>query len=422
MMSMKNKKIICIIVAISFVSLPVFPYAIPINLFAPYDVLIRPALLGSLTFSCAVTAQTLGHIHGFQCNDDTNHDSIKTNPMQLWQDTQDGIAAFKGAPLGSGSFNYAQKLNWYDDNNVHGIFTPCGDFHVPVAIFGGFSWHIVPSTALTLYVPFYVMKLNTITWTEKHTHTSYEDVLTPDLLGDVQTYGSLCLKNSWQRSGFGDAALRLSWGRDFPQVRHMLRHVRTIIHGGLTFPTGRKADEDLPLAIPFGADGALGLLFGGSIELYFVHNMRLLCDVDFFQAMSTTDCRRFKTDPAQTDLMFINKVMCYKSPGFTQHFTVGLGRFWWQGKFSFDGAYQYTKHNDDTYYPCHTDVDQLWMNDSWSAREWTIHQCVFTAAYLGHNEPEDRWCSECSLSYQYGFQGKRSLIGQGLSVRCAVIF
>lgn len=389
------------------------------NLFNPYDILITPFEYGRYG-SFAVAYEGVIKAHGFRDDDDEFCTSFRNegNVLQLWQATQDGVAAIKGndpaSPLGQ-----LAQLFLMDDNGTQAIFRPCADVAVNNLMFAA-RYFICPNITIGAYLPFLTMDLKNVTWQEVHAGVSFEDTFNVDFIKTLEREGHINLFG-WQRRGLGDLAILGTGFLDFPQAKMLLKNVRLGLRGGLTFPTGKKSNENNVLGLPFGYDAGLGILAAAHIELELGYRVHFAIDTEFLHLFGTTRARRIKTDPAQTDLFLLNKAVTFREPGFTQHYTLYLDvRRFWRG-FTAQIAYQYLKHNEDEFFICSDHFDIGTVNGAESLQEWTTHHMVFLLKYDFY---PDSMVAQPTLTafYKQGFNGKRSIVANTAGLEFRVLF
>ena len=131
-----------------------------------------------------------------------------------------------------------------------------------------------------------------------------EAQLTEGLIKHIRDVSGLKL-DGWKRTGIGDLVVQATIMRDFEQRKPFLNNVRVQGRLGIDFPTGKRADEDRLLAIPFGNDGAWGVQFAGGIDLTFCYTLRAGIDAEFLYLFGNTRCRRLRSAEHQTDLLFL---------------------------------------------------------------------------------------------------------------------
>ncbi|MCL5875835.1 MAG: hypothetical protein M1114_05170, partial [Candidatus Dependentiae bacterium] len=91
---------------------------------------------------------------------------------------------------------------------------------------------------------------------------------------------------------------------------------------GFNLPTGKKQNEDLLMAVPFGYDGAYGIFGGAGIDILLAYIMKLGLDVELLHLFGNTRERRIKTNIDQTELLLLQKVSAYKDWGLYQRFNL----------------------------------------------------------------------------------------------------
>src|SRR5690606_2717844 len=100
---------------------------------------------------------------------------------------------------------------------------------------------------------YYTMELYNVHWRSTNANTTLESRLETSLIETVQEVAGLDVCG-WKRSGIGDLLAQARWMADFPQAKPVVTNVRAQARLGLSFPTGKKQDEDKILAFPFGND------------------------------------------------------------------------------------------------------------------------------------------------------------------------
>ncbi len=384
--------------------------AVPTNFFNPYDIhVVSQGIEPGYCSRINIANENSLEFYGFQPDDeDMCQDWRKRcNPLQLWQDSQDALAAVKGNDTLSCNGQFAQIFNIDDDNGTHGHLIPHGNLELRSLLFS-YQWALQEHFNVGFFLPLYWGKLSNVSWTEKNNHTTLEDDLVPRIIAALEKLGNMNLYG-WTRSGFGDATVLFSWLQDFPQAKSILRNVRTGLRGGLNFPTGKKEDINQLLAIPFGWDGGAGIIFDGYLELTLDWRMRLGLDVELMHLFGNTRTRRIKTDLAQTDLLFMTTACSYKDPGFTQHFTI-FGEYipHLVDGLTLRASYEFMRHNEDKLFLNTNAYDVLIANSAESLQDWTTHTAIFQILY----EPQGAYKALPNISffYKHGFNGKRALL------------
>ena len=94
----------------------------------------------------------------------TKEDS-KGNVLQLWQKTQNALAAFRGSGPETVIGEQLQSFNIDDNNQAHGIFKPCGTLQANNCMFGA-RFRIPYNITLAAYIPYRIAELKNVVWTE----------------------------------------------------------------------------------------------------------------------------------------------------------------------------------------------------------------------------------------------------------------
>lgn len=210
---------------------------------------------------------------------------------------------------------------------------------------------------------------------------------------------------------------------DFPQQKPLLDNVRVQGRLGINFPTGKRADEDLLLAIPFGNDGAWGIQFAGGIDLTFCYTLRAGVDAEFLYLFGNTRCRRVRTFEHQTDLLLLNKAEVFREYGLTQQFNIYLESCnFWRG-FSAKLNYQLLKRNDDRVDIASDRINSVPAQNAESLRDWTAHSLIFMGRYeLWKDYPDARVLPSILGWFKWGFNGKRAILANTIGLQLSVAF
>jgi len=382
------------------------------NLFSPYDILLRPQnpVLGQ--WQTTVAHESSVDEQSFQAEDPNgivgNEFSIPVRTLQLFQDEQNALAAFKGAQPNTNVSEFAQRFNLHDDTAEHARFDVRADLDVHNTMISTY-YHFYNGVSLSAHLPVIEMELSRLRFQENNANQTFEDRISPDIIDSIERMSGLDL-HDWQRTGVGDLATIVSWQRYFPQPKPLLRNVAIGLRSGLTFPTGEDRDEDKILGLPFGYDAGVGALVGGTLELWLGPYVRYGFDSERLHHLGETQFRRVQTDPAQTDLLLANKDYVFKEAGFVQHFTIfgkvqdvvpGLaGRI----------AYQYTRQQEDKLFLSNPRFDPVVANQAESLQEWSTHSLVFDVTYIFRSGEQERFKPYMSLFAKHGFNGERAIL------------
>lgn len=360
-----------------------------VNLLQPYDTLIRPQRNRYRTFDINFFAEGgLKDAQGFRFHDEESSGFCKpddqVNVLHIWNPDQNALKMLKGfdslSPIG-------QKLIQVDanDNEVRGHFCVTGDLELKGTFAVSTYWYFWDYLYLSLYLPAYSMQLKNVCWKNQTKDITEDDFrvrqyLTDDFFENVKALGNLDLQG-WDRTGVGDLTILVEFLRDFPQIRPLLKNVRINARGGLVLPSGKKEDVDKLFAVPFGYDGATGLLFGGGLDISLGYYFNTGFDVQIINLFGNTRDRRIKTDPQQTELLLLQKVSAYKDWGLVQRFNLYVEMYNIINGFSLLAGYQFFKQGDTTLAFCDCDFPVNVANTANSLQELTMHQAVVKASY-----------------------------------------
>lgn len=338
-----------------------------------------------------------------------------SSPLRIWNCEQDALKMLQGFPADSKIGKLSTLINAADDG-VRGHFQVGGCLDLLYNITGAARWHFSDDFIFGVYVPVRSMRLQNVVWKNLTLNLTDQDArvrtyLTDDFFANVQALGGLNLQG-WKRSGLGDITFLLEWLHDFEQEKPMLKNVRLNGRLGWIIPTGLKQDEDLLFALPFGNDGAFGLLFAGGLDLTFGCYFKAGLDVQLNHYFGNSKLRRIKTDKDQTDLLLLQKVCAYKDWGLTQQFNLYAEFFQFFKGFSFRIDYQYLKHGEDVLSLDTLDFSPTIANTARSLLDWTAHSAIFKLTYdMGYDKDcSSRINPQFSLFAKAPFNGKLSTL------------
>lgn len=396
----------------------------PVNLFRVDDKHLHPEYIPGRCAQFSFSAEGAIRIEG-------RNDEEPANILQIWQPKQDAFSMVQGfAPTST----IGQLLTSLQGAGVTGAgnqgkFTVTGDLSLFKGIFA-LRYQLPHNLVIGLHLPLYHTKLCNVNWLELTGEVTAADLfLRQNLTGDnfftnVNTLGDGLLLQGYSRTGVGDLTAMLEWFKDLPQKKALLSNVRLNARFGLSFPTGKKKDEDQLFSIPFGLDGSVGLIAGGGLDLSLRYYLQAGIDVAFLHQFSHVKKRRIKTHEDQTDLLLLQKEESIKDPGFSQRFTLYLeGHKFYKG-FSLRLAYQFWKHGEDKICLLSNDFSTEVANTAEHLDDWTIHNFVFT---LNHDFcgcfDEYSWVEpEFSFFYKLPFNGRRSVLAHTLGAQLTFSF
>ncbi len=396
-----NAQKIMLLIAL-FITFPLYS----LGLLRPFNILVRPQYTDNYRFQLGLLAET-------GISDRAFNDERASNVLRIWNCDQDALAMLDGFPVGSPQ---SQKRLEVDANNdgTRGHFFIDGDMDQRFggAVYGRLFFR--QNWSLSLYMPFYSMRLKNVQLCDRTQDITDEDVrvkelLTDDIVANMHDLGDgLCI-GPWDRSGPGDATLFVEWFRDFAQAKQLLKSARVSWRAGVSFPTGFRRDEDKLFAIPFGNDGAFAIPFGMGLDLTFAFHVRAGFNVTLTHTFANTRQRRIKTAHNQTDLFLLKKTDALIDWGLRQNFSLYTQLYRIAGGFSCMLGYEYIKHNEDKISLCGNEGSSEIANTAQYLQDRTLHEMVVRADYdVGLHLDEPTVYPRFSFYSRIPFNGKRS--------------
>ncbi len=381
------------------------------NLIRPFDPNFFPACHKGRKFQIAAIA-------GF--GDSRAHgrtvDGRPTNVLQRYYKEQDALAMLKGFPATSQQAQLGQQINVNDDNNQRGHFAVTGDLKVP---FAGSLWarfNFNHNVWVGVGLPIIAVNMKNVQWVDLTQNITLDDALTHDLVTDnfaanVAALGDGLQIGNWKKAGVGDLALYGGWRQQFFQEKKWIKEAIVNARIGVLFPTSVKKNQDIAVSFEFGNDGAFAIPLGAGLDLRYRRLFWAGLDIMMMKIFSHTKERRIQLDPAQTDLLLLQKAVTRRQYGMTQMFNLYLEPIIYKG-LSMRFAYECIKHGDDHLYTISNDFSSLTSNMSLALEEWTTHDIFIQAKYdqdYDHAEHEHRRVScEGMLFAKIPFNGKAS--------------
>ncbi len=389
----------------------------------PYDTLLRPEINLDRCYELAFWAEA-----GVRPARGYNEDDAIVNPLAIWQCNQDALAMLEGFPDGSQQSQLLTALNASDDG-VRGHACLNGKLNLDFG--GAFAarWYFLPHAWITALLPVYKVNLSDVTIADLTQKITAADMrvkhqLIQQLNRIVAQLGNNFSLDGWKRAGFGDLNLLCEFLFNFPQERPLLKNVEINGRCGFTLPTGKRADEDKLFAFPFGYDGAVGILYGGGLNVMLGSQFKAGFDVQLLHLFGNTRLRRIKTAFDQTDLLLLAKAEAYKDYGLTQRFNLFVQGYHLLGSgLSLLVGYQFLKHGDDHLALNECAFSSSIANSATSLEEWIVHSVEFNLHYDFAQHCPDSWAApQVSLFSRLPFGGKRAVAFTTVGVMIAVDF
>jgi hypothetical protein len=395
----------------------------PFNFFRPWDINLRPH------YWCGTKFQITGWAEGGLGSYAYNAAGNEVNALQIWGPTQNAVAMFQGFPLGSPERNFLDiVLGNPIDNGISGHLKPLGDFKGSAFGFAG-RYYAPHNITLSVHMPFYAMSVKNVRFFDLTQDVTMQDViirteLTDNFVNVVAQFDPTLNLKGWDRIGPGDLLFMAEWLRDFPQPKPILRNVGLNIRSSLSVPTGLQKKENDILSIPFGLDGAVGLIFGSGIMIHWWEYVAGGIDVEFMQLFGNIRERRIKTSADQSDLVLLAKARAHKEFGFTHRFNLFLEMYDVIPGLSASITYQFWKHGEDKLALNTNAFSNTIANTAQSLQDWTFHQFIYKLQYdaqllLGS---KSGWKPQVALFYKMPFNGQRALVSHTLGAIVSLSF
>lgn len=392
-------------------------------LLRPYDTLIRPEIYLDADYQLSAWMES-----GVRPGQGFNDDGLRVNPFAIWNVDQNALAMLQGFGADSPLTQLRNALDAQDDG-LRGHLLFQGDMQLDWGgAFGG-RWYFLPHAWFTAYIPFYKVRLTNVGFCDRTQMIDPADfrvrnMLTTPLRDLVAEFGNGLSLDGWKRSGPGDFNIMVEWMFPFPQQRPLLKLVEVEGRVGFTCPTGLKADEDKLLAFPFGYDGAVGILYGGGLNVGLGYCFKAGFDVQLLHLFGNTRNRRIKTSADQSDILLLAKTPAYKDYGLTQRFNLFVQAYHVWGGLSALIGYQFLKHGEDHLALNSCQYSTFFANTAASLDEWIVHSVEFNL----HYDFIQTWCQDTCWAPQFSlfsrlpFNGKRSIAFTTVGIMLAVDF
>jgi hypothetical protein len=384
-----------------------------INLFKPYDMMIRPYADYTECIQSYVTAE-----FGVGAAQAWNSEGKTSSPLTIWQNKQCGLEMLEGFPAQSKPTELLTSIN-ANAADDRGKLCINADVHLDIAGAGVFRYFFLNELAVSVYLPFYRYRLTDlciIDLTARNNPPSPQDFRVQTQLTDptvfvpvVQEIGCFNIQ-TWERTGLGDITFFVDWQRIFPQAKPVLTAVMVAARLGLSAPSGKHEDTDLLFAFPFGNNGSWSIPFGFTLETTFINYIYAGFDIELTQIFGRSNAERIMTAHNQTDLILLQKGQMYRDPGIEQQYSVFFGLKNLPEGLNFRAVYQYRKHGNDVISPFDNCVNGAIASEALSLEESTLHQAIIRLDYDFSAIMEDPCVApQLELFARIPFNGKRSV-------------
>lgn len=408
----------------------------PLGMFVPYDINIKLKKPATGHFQCNVFGEKSYNVRGY-ATDSKEETTSLVNVLQIYEPAQNVISLYQGYD-GSGSViqtmttPFTQLLDSIAggpgggvSNLNNGIFKPTGTLSCGQLSFSS-SYGAGKGFYISAYLPFYFAKLTNTAWQYAGTNSLFSDQkiqqeLITSFAQDAQKYFDLNIGN-WNRKGLGDLTIMAEWQRDFPQQRPTLKNVQAMARMGISVPTSLSGCDTVIMPVAFGADGAVGLPFGGGISI----NLGNVCEIgfsgQFWYYWSNEKIRRIKTFATQTTLLQPILTKTYKEHSIVQNFNLHGIIYSFCKRFSLKGIYQYWRKGDDTLIPFSSNFNFDVVNSALSLKEETRHQFGVLLAYSPNIGEFEKYIPQFEIFWKTATNGMRTAVASTYGAQLSLIF
>lgn len=412
-------------------------YALPpLGMFVPYDINIKLKKPAVGHFQVNTLGEKSYNVRGY-ATDFKDEVTFAVDVLQIYEPAQNVVSLYQGynangAIVQTLTTPFTELLDSIAggpgggvSNLNNGLFRPtgklsCGQFSLSSTYAVGQGFYV------GAYLPFYFAKLTNTHWQYSGTNTLFSDQkiqkeLVDTFAQDAQQYFDLHIGN-WNRKGLGDLTFLVEWQRDFPQRRPTIKNVQTTARIGLSVPTSLNTCETIIMPVAFGADGAVGLPFGGGISI----NLGNICEVgfsgQFWYYWSNEKIRRIKTFPTQTTLLYPVLTNTYKEYSIVQNFNLHGIIYSFCKRFSLKGFYQYWRKGEDKLIPFDSSFNFSTVNCAANLDEVTRHQFCVLGAYSPLKGQFEKYIPQFEIFWKAATNGTRAAVASTFGAQFSLIF
>ncbi len=440
-----NKKVFLSVVTITCTQM----YAsAPLGMFAPYDINIRLKKPGENNWQFNVLGEKSYKVQGYATNSSAyalpglgltaNEDvTLQVNALQIYEPLQNIVSMYQGFDS-SGSMvqtittPFTQLLDSIAGGPGGGVsslgaglYRPTGNLSCGQIAFG-LTYSFGQGFYVSTYLPVCFAQLSNVCWNYAGSNLLFsEEKIQTELIDlfsqDAQTYFDLHVGN-WKQQGLGDLAFIAEWQRDFPQRRLVLRNVQANVRLGITIPTAKAANQHLIMPVPFGADGAVSIPFGGGLGLSLGNIAELGFSGQFWYFCSNEKLRRVKTFPTQTSLLFPIVTNTFKEFAILQNFNLYAQLFTYSKRLSAKVLYQHWRRQKETLQTFSNEFNFEVVNSAQPIDEVTQHQIAMFGIYSPNRGDFERIIPQLEIFWKGAFGGTRAAIASTFGAQFSLIF
>lgn len=408
----------------------------PLGMFVPYDINIKQKMPATNDLQFSIFGEKSYQVTGY-ATDDKEDKTFVVDVLQIYEKEQNIVSMYQGfddtgAMIQTLTTPFTQLLDSIAggpgggvSNLQNGLYTPTGklscgqiDFGATYAIGNGFY--------ISAFLPICFAQLSNVDWKYSGTNTLFsgekiQTELIHSFAQDAQKYFNLDIGN-WNQKGIGDLTFLAQWQRDFAQRRVVLKNVQANIRLGISFPTGIKTNESIIMPVPFGSDGSIGIPFGGGLGFNLGNIFEVGFSGQFWYFWSNEKCRRIKTFPTQTSLLFPIITNTYKEFAFLQNFNLYAQIFSTCKRFSAKAAYHHWRRQKEKVITFDTKLNFDVVNSAKPIDELTRHQFTILAAYSPRKNDFERIIPQFEIFWKGSFGGTRIAIASTYGAQFSLIF
>ncbi len=420
----------------------------PLGMFAPYDINIKLRKPGENNWQFNFLAEKSYRVQGYATNSQayvlpgfattSNEDATySVDVLQIYEPVQNIVSMYQGFDS-SGSMvqtvttPFTQRLDNIAggpgggvSSFASGLYCPTGKLSCGQVSFG-MTYAFGKGFYFSTYLPVCFAKLSDVCWryTGDNPLFSQEKIQTEliDLFAqDSELYFDLNVGN-WKQQGLGDLAFIAEWQRDFPQRRLVLRNVQANVRIGITIPTAKATNEHVIMPVPFGADGAVGIPFGGGLGLSLGNVAEIGFSGQFWYYCSNEKLRRIKTFPTQTSLLFPIVTNTFKEFAIVQNFNLFAQLYTYSKRLSAKFLYQNWRRQKEQLMTFSSEFNYDVINSAQPLDELTRHQISLFGIYSPIRGDFLKIIPQFEVFWKGSFGGTRAAIASTLGAQFSLIF
>lgn len=422
-----------------FLALTISPFlhaATPLGLFAPYDINIKLKKPATGNWEWSLLGEKSYNVHGYATNA-TEDTTFLVNVLQIYEPIQNIVSMYQGfddtgATVQTLTTPFTELLDSIAggpgggvSNGQNGLYVPCGTLSCG-QFATGITYGFGKGFYLSAFLPMYFAQLSNVSWSyvgnsELFSGAKIQAELVNTFAQDAQDFFDLNVLG-WKQYGLGDLTFLAEWQRDFVQRRPLLKSVQVNLRLGLSMPTAKKTDQSIIMPVAFGGDGAWGLPFGGGLGLMFADIAECGFSGQFWYYFSNEQCRRIKTFPTQTSLLYPVIANTYKNAAIMQNFNLYGQVFSLCKRFSLKALYQHWRRPSEELIPLNTKINADVVNTAPALDEFTRHQFALFALYSPKQGDFARIIPQLELFWKGSFGGTRAAIASTYGAQFSLIF